>query len=191
VISERQIKMACSALVAGLALAGSAQGQSDVEFKPGAPAAVLKVSSLAFAEGQRIPPVHTGDGKNVSPPLQWSGSPAGAKSFALIADDPDAPVGTWVHWVIYNLPATDNQLPEAVPSQEHLANGARQGKTSFHKNEYGGPAPPPGKVHRYYFKLYALDTKLNLPPDADKEQLLKAMTHHVIATGQTMGTYSR
>lgn len=151
----------------------------------------LKLTSPAFAEGQPIPAKYTGDGPDVSPPLQWSGVPAGAKSLALICDDPDAPVGTWVHWVLYGLPASATELPENVPPQETLPSGARQGVNDFGRVGYGGPAPPPGKPHRYYFKLYALDTELNLKPKATKQELLRAMQGHILAEGQLMGTYQR
>lgn len=151
----------------------------------------LKLTSPAFAEGQPIPANYTGDGPDVSPPLQWSGVPAGAKSLALICDDPDAPVGTWVHWVLYGLPASATELPENVPPHETLPSGARQGVNDFGRVGYGGPAPPPGKPHRYYFKLYALDTELNLKPKATKPELLRAMEGHILAQGQLMGTYQR
>src|SRR6516164_7719219 len=118
----------------------------------------MQVSSSAVTEGTPIPKKYTADGADVSPPLQWQGTPPTAKSFALICDDPDAPRGTWVHWVLFNLPAEQRQLEEATPGVEVLASGAKHGKNDFGKIGYGGPAPPPGKPHRYFFKLYALDT---------------------------------
>jgi Raf kinase inhibitor-like YbhB/YbcL family protein len=151
----------------------------------------VQLMSTAFRDGESIPRQYTGDGKDISPPLQWTDTPAGTKSFAVIADDPDAPRGTWVHWVLYNLPATINDLTEGVPTQEVLANGAKQGTNDFGKIGYGGPAPPKGKAHRYFFKLYALDDSLNLQPGATKDQLLAAMKGHVLAEGQLMGTYAR
>jgi Raf kinase inhibitor-like YbhB/YbcL family protein len=152
----------------------------------------LQLTSTAFQEGEAIPKPHTGDGKDTSPPLRWTDPPAGTKSFALICDDPDAPRGTWVHWVLYNLPANTRELPEAVRARETLEAGARQGRNDFSKIGYGGPAPPRGKPHRYFFKLYALDTILSLAPaGATKDQLLAAMKDHVIAEGQLMGRYSR
>ena len=110
---------------------------------------------------------------------------------ALIADDPDAPGGTWVHWVIYDLPANAQELPEGVPPDRELANGARQGHNDFRKIGYGGPCPPRGPAHRYFFKLYALDTKLNLQPGATKAELERAIKGHVLAEAQQMGRYQR
>jgi Raf kinase inhibitor-like YbhB/YbcL family protein len=151
----------------------------------------IELSSTAFGDGANIPKQYTGDGKDVSPPLRWSDPPPETKSFALICDDPDAPRGTWVHWVLFNLPAEERQLEEAVPAQKELDKGVKQGKNDFGKIGYGGPAPPPGKSHRYFFKLYALDTALDLAPGATKDQLLAAMKGHVLAEGQLMGRYGR
>lgn len=151
----------------------------------------IEITSTAFKAGQSIPKPYTGDGADQSPPLQWSEAPAGAKSIALICDDPDAPRGTWVHWVLFNLPAQARDLEEAVPTTETLANGAKQGKNDFGNIGYGGPAPPRGKAHRYFFKLYALDVALDLPSGATKAQLEAAMKGHVLAEGQLMGTYQR
>jgi Raf kinase inhibitor-like YbhB/YbcL family protein len=151
----------------------------------------IQLSSSAFREGQPIPAQFTCDGQDISPALQWGDVPAGTKSLALIADDPDAPVGTWVHWVLYDLPAETRTLPQGVPTTETLKNGAKQGRNDFKKIGYGGPCPPPDKPHRYYFKLHALDTALTLMPGATKQQLLNAMTGHILGTGQLMGTYQR
>jgi Raf kinase inhibitor-like YbhB/YbcL family protein len=137
-----------------------------------------------------IPAKYTCDAENISPPLAWSGVPETAKTLALVADDPDAPRGTWVHWVIYNIPATEKGLAENVPARETIDSGARQGTNDFRKTGYGGPCPPSG-THRYFFKLYALDTDLNLPPGATKDQLLKAAEGHVVAQGQLVGRYTR
>jgi Raf kinase inhibitor-like YbhB/YbcL family protein len=142
-------------------------------------------------EGQPIPGKHTCDGPDVSPSLQWSEAPAGTKSFALVCDDPDAPMGTWVHWVIYGLPAAMRELPEMVATTERLPNGAKQGLNDFRRVGYGGPCPPPGGPHRYFFKLYALDTELPLQSRATKRDLLRAMSGHVLAEAQLMGTYQR
>lgn len=150
----------------------------------------IRLTSTAFAEGGIIPRKYTCDGADVSPPLAWDNVPDGTKSFALICDDPDAPMGTWVHWVLFNLPADVRSLPEAVPPDKELSNGARQGTNDFRKIGYGGPCPPRG-THRYYFKLYALDTTLDLPAGSSKAQLLKAMEGHVLAEGQLMGKYGR
>ncbi len=146
-------------------------------------------SSPAFGHGQPIPAVYTCKGRDISPPLTWSDLPQGTKSLALIMDDPDAPIGTWVHWVIYNIPSTRTGLEEAIPSEERLADGSLQGKNSWRRIGYGGPCPPSG-THRYYFRLYALDSMLSLAPGATKEQLLQAMQGHILAEAEWMGTFS-
>jgi len=150
----------------------------------------LKISSQAFQESGMIPRKHTCDGEDVSPPLAWTGVPDGAKTIALIADDPDAPMGTWVHWVLFNLPANVKELAGATPPDKELSSGAKQGKNDFRRIGYGGPCPP-GGTHRYFFKLYALDITLNLAAGATKADLLKAMQGHVLAEGQLMGKYKR
>jgi len=146
--------------------------------------------SSAFNEGEMIPKQYTCDGQDISPPLAWNDPPEDTKSLALVCDDPDAPMGTWVHWVLYGLPPTIRELPESQPSQKQLDNGAKQGTNDFRAIGYGGPCPP-GGTHRYYFKLYALDTELNLDPGKTKPELLTAMEGHVIAEGQLMGKYKR
>ena len=151
----------------------------------------IKITSPSFAEGQPIPSMYTCDGENVSPPLTWDQVPAGAKTLALICDDPDAPAGTWVHWVLYDLPATTRNLPEAVEPKVQLPNGAKQGRNDFKQIGYGGPCPPKGGPHRYYFKLYALDIELDLKSDATKNEVQQAMKGHTLAEGQLMGTYKR
>ena len=151
----------------------------------------MQITSIAFAEGQPIPDQYSCSGSDVSPPLQWTGAPAGAKSFAIIADDPDAPTGTWVHWVIYNLPPAAMSLAENVSQLPELTNGAKQGVNDFGKIGYNGPCPPPGKAHHYHFKIYALDTKLDLKSGATRKKLLEAMDGHVLAEGQLIGTYQR
>jgi len=150
----------------------------------------FKLTSPAFADGQMIPSKYTADGDNVSPPLAWEGLPPGTQSLALICDDPDAPVGTWVHWLMWNIPATPPSLREHVPPQKQLPNGSRQGVNDFGRIGYGGPAPPSG-THRYYFRLYALDTVLDLPAGASRGQLEKAMKGHILGQTQLMGKYSR
>ncbi len=150
----------------------------------------VTVESTAFSQGGMIPSVYTCDGKDVSPPLTWSEGPAGTKSYALISDDPDAPMGTWVHWILYNIPANITSLPENLPKTETLDNGALQGKSDFKRHGYGGPCPP-GGTHRYYFKIYALDTVIKAGPGLIKKQLLKAMDNHILAQGELMGKYSR
>ncbi|HUA38421.1 MAG TPA: YbhB/YbcL family Raf kinase inhibitor-like protein [Candidatus Sulfopaludibacter sp.] len=155
------------------------------------PAMNIPITSTAFAEGQPIPDPYTCAGLNVSPPLQWANAPAGVKSFALIADDPDAPMGTWVHWVIYNLPPAATALAENTPPAPELPDGSKQGINDFGNIGYGGPCPPPGRPHRYFFKIYALDVMLNIKSGATKKELLKAMEGHVLARGQRVGTYQR
>lgn len=150
----------------------------------------IKIASPAFEEGGLIPKKYTCDGLDISPPLAWSSIPAGAQSLALIADDPDAPVGTWVHWVLFNLAAEARELVEGIPPQRELENGARQGTNDFRRIGYGGPCPP-GGTHRYYFKLYTLDKVLELAAGATKSQLLEAMEGHILAQGQLMGRYRR
>jgi Raf kinase inhibitor-like YbhB/YbcL family protein len=155
------------------------------------PAMSIQITSTAFTEGRPIPDKYTCAGSNVSPPLQWTHAPAGAKSFALIAEDPDAPMGTWVHWVIYNLPSATTALAENTPPAPELPDGSKQGINDFRETGYGGPCPPPGKPHRYFFKIYALDAMLNLKSGATKEELVKAMDGHVLAEGRLTGTYQR
>ena len=151
----------------------------------------IQLTSSAFGEGSSIPARHTCDGLDLSPPLKWSSVPQGVKSLALIADDPDAPAGTWTHWVLYNLPAATDELREATPTTETLPGGGLQGRNDFRRIGYGGPCPPRGRPHRYYFKLYALDAELSLKPGANKSDVLRAMETHILAQGQLMGTYQR
>jgi Raf kinase inhibitor-like YbhB/YbcL family protein len=151
----------------------------------------IEITSTAFKAENPIPKKYTGDGADQSPPLHWSEPPSGTKSIALICDDPDAPRGTWVHWVLFNVSAQTDDLEEGVPTTETLGNGAKQGKNDFGNIGYGGPAPPKGKAHRYFFKVYALDVTLDLPPGATKAQLEAAMKGHILAEGQLMGTYQR
>jgi len=157
----------------------------------------LSVSSTAFQQGKPIPKKYTADGEDVSPPLAWSGLPAGTKQLALICDDPDAPrTEPWVHWVIYAVPPETGSLPEGLPRSERLANppGALQGRNSWPTDNLGyrGPAPPRAHgPHRYFFKLYALDTALALKPGLSKDELLAAIKGHVLAEGQLLGTYDR
>jgi Raf kinase inhibitor-like YbhB/YbcL family protein len=151
----------------------------------------FELTSSVFKEGELIPKKYTCEGPDASPLLRWGNPPQGTRSFALIADDPDAPVGTWVHWVIFNLPPDARELPEGVPTQDTLPNGARQGLNDFKRVGYGGPCPPPGKPHRYYFKLYALDRVLDLKPRVTKAHVLDASKGHVLAEAQLMGKFGR
>jgi Raf kinase inhibitor-like YbhB/YbcL family protein len=149
------------------------------------------LKSSAFADGQSIPKKHTGDGVDVSPPLVWANAPPKTASFALLCDDPDAPRGDWVHWVLFDIPADRTSLDEGVPTDAALADGSVQGRNDFGNLGYGGPAPPRGKPHRYFFRLYALDTALALPAEATKAQLHAAIKGHLLAETQLMGTYQR
>ena len=149
----------------------------------------LLISSIAFEQGQPIPATYSCDGQGISPPLTWSGAPPETRSFGLIMDDPDAPSGTYVHWVIYNIPAASAGLAEATPKDARLADGTSQGLNSARRTGYSGPCPP-GGTHRYFFKLYALDKMLDASGPG-KDQLLIAMQGHILAQGELMGTYSR
>lgn len=144
----------------------------------------LNLRSPAFSYGERIPVRYTCDGEDLSPPLVWDAPPPGTQALVLIADDPDAPRGTWVHWVLYDIPPTATQLAEG-------ASLGQPGRNSWGRTGFVGPCPPPGKPHRYFFRLYALDTLLNLPPGADKAQVERAMQGHILAQGEWMGTYGR
>jgi len=173
-----------------LVLLCSCSVRATPEGPPKEEAVKLKLTSTSFEDGGMIPPRHTCDGANVSPALAWSGVPENAAALALICDDPDAPMGTWVHWVLYDLPPEVTELPEGVPTQEVLDSGARQGRNGSRGIGYAGPCPPSG-THRYYFKLYALDQRVDLSPGATKKQLLAAMEGHILAEGQLMGRYKR
>ena len=150
----------------------------------------LEIRSTAFEEGGSIPRKYTCDGPDISPPLSWTQPPEGTKSLVLICDDPDAPMGTWVHWVLYGLSPDTLELPEDIPDKKEVMGGARQGTNDFHRIGYGGPCPP-GGTHRYYFKLYAIDSEPGLNSGATKKEVLTNIEGHVLAEGQLMGRYSR
>jgi Raf kinase inhibitor-like YbhB/YbcL family protein len=150
----------------------------------------IKITSSAFENEGMIPSKYTCDGANISPPLQWQAVPEETKSIALICDDPDAPIGTFVHWVVYNLPPDVRELKKNFPDDETLPDDTRQGINDFGRTNYGGPCPPSG-THRYYFKIYAMDKKIDMTSIADKDSLLKAMEGHILAAGQLMGKYKR
>lgn len=149
------------------------------------------ISSPSFSSGGTIPGKFTCSGADVSPGLSWNDPPAGTKSFALLVDDPDAPAGTWNHWTAWNLPAGLHSLPEHFSKDARLSDGTEQGKNDFHKTGYNGPCPPPGKPHRYYFKLFALDTTLNLKAGATKRDLESAMKGHILGQAEWMGRFGR
>ncbi len=179
-------------LMALLTLAACA-GAAAQHPTPAAGSAVISITAPAFAAGAPIPAQYTCQGQEISPALDWSPPPAGTQSLALIMDDPDAPGGTWVHWLVYNLPPETSGLPEgasrAKSAENSLPQGALQGKTSFKRSDYGGPCPPSGQ-HRYYFHLYALDIQLT-QPGLTKPELLQAMDGHILAQGEVMGVYQK
>ena len=150
----------------------------------------LEITSPAFPQAGSIPAAFSCEGRDISPALTWSEPPAGTQSFALIMDDPDAPVGTWVHWVIFNIPASARGLAEGIPTDPQLGDGSIQGRTSAGTAGYHGPCPPSG-THRYFFKLYALDAELTLKAQATKDDLVRAMERHTLGEGRLMGTYKR
>ena len=178
------------AWLAGLAFSLTPGSPVTLAFQRGHSMA-FTLASTSFAQGGDIPRKFTCDGADVSPELSWNGAPTGARSFALIADDPDAPAGTWTHWVLYDLPPATSSLPEGVSKTEELSSGGRQGRNDFRKIGYGGPCPPPGKPHRYFFKLYALDRLLNLSPGSSKQEVEEAMQGHILAQAEWMGKYRR
>lgn len=150
----------------------------------------MRIESPAFEPAGSIPPEHTCDGKDVSPPLAWTDPPAGTASFALICDDPDAPAGTWVHWVLWNIPPAERRLTKGIARTAELTGGACQGTNDFRRLGYGGPCPPSG-THRYFFRLFALDATLNLSAGATREELERAMSGHVLGRAELMGRYRR
>jgi Raf kinase inhibitor-like YbhB/YbcL family protein len=155
----------------------------------GKPMATFQLKSSVFSNGGAIPPKFTCDGADLSPALSWNDPPAGTKALALIMDDPDAPAGTWVHWVLYDLPASARELPEGVPKAKDLQIGARQCSNDFRRIGYGGPCPPRGAAHRYSFRLYALDRPTQLPAGAAKSDLERAMKGHILAQSDLIGRF--
>lgn len=150
----------------------------------------MKLTTPAFSDGGAIPPKYMCDGENVSPPLEWSGLPAGAKCLALIMDDPDAPRGVFLHWLIYGIPASESGLAEGIGEGGEQAGGGTQGRNDFGDIGYGGPCPPSG-THRYYFRLFALDSDIPLKSGASRKQLESAMAGHVLGQTELMGRYTR
>jgi Raf kinase inhibitor-like YbhB/YbcL family protein len=172
-------------------LAACSQEVEPIVGVEGEAGAAITLTSPAFAHERAIPREYTCDGADLSPELAWSGLPAGTASLALICDDPDAPGRTWVHWVLYNLPADAAGLPEGLPAEAEPPAGGVHGESDFGRLGYGGPCPPAGKPHRYFFRLYALDTKLDLAAGASKQEVVDAMQEHILAQGELMGTYQR
>ena len=186
------VPVACAgALTAAVLVGGCAGGVEVAALKGEAAEATLEVTSPSFAEGTKIPVRHTCDGEDVSPELAWSQPPAGTASLALIVDDPDAPGGDWVHWVLYDISPDAGDLPEGVAVAEVTPSGASNGVNDFKRLGYGGPCPPSGAPHRYFSKLYALDAEVGLESGATKADLLRRIEGHVLAEGRLMGTYKR
>jgi Raf kinase inhibitor-like YbhB/YbcL family protein len=149
----------------------------------------FRVTTTSFRSGGPIPKKFTCDGEDISPALSWTDPPTGTKGLAVIVDDPDAPAGTWVHWVLYDLPAETHNLPEGTPKDRSLPGGAQQGRNDFGKIGYNGPCPPRGTVHRYFFKLYALNSKTGLNPGATKSEFERAMKGHILAQAELIGKF--
>ena len=191
---NKTMKPLIPSLILMLLLTACADNATQPAAPAGATPAALTVTSPAFQPGQPIPSQYTCQGDDSSPALQWTNPPAGTKSLALIMDDPDAPVGTWVHWVVYNIPTDAGGLAEgaskANASEFQLPQGTVQGRTSFNRSDYGGPCPPSGS-HRYFFRLFALDVAtLALPPRFSAGEVLRAMQGHVLAEATLHGTYT-
>lgn len=185
----RSLRARTIPLIVSLAFAAAVMGALSGSSAP-APAS-LELRSTAFQPGGDIPKKFTCSGSDVSPALEWGEPPAGTRSLALIVDDPDAPAGTWVHWVVFDLPASARRLPEGVAKSESVPGGGRQGLNDFQKTGYGGPCPPPGAPHRYFFKIYAVDKPLGLGPHSTKQSVEEAMKGHVLAQGELMGRFGR
>ena len=199
--SERISAKLALSFVAGAVLATAGAGTPSLALAgrasfffipvPGATTMAFAISSSSFPNDGEIPKKFTCDGADVSPELSWTRPPAETQSLALIADDPDAPVGTWTHWVLFDLPPDTTSLPENVSKVDELPHGGRQGRNDFRKIGYGGPCPPAGHAHRYFFKLYALDRMLNLKPGSSKQELEQAVEGHVLGQTEWMGKYQR
>lgn len=190
-ITTRSASVFALIFFAMLSLPVCPYGETKPAAKEGMPILKITLTSSAFKEGETMPVRHTCCGPDVSPPLTWPHPPAGTRSMALLCEDPDAPRGLWVHWVLWGLPADSTSLPEAVAKDKTLKGGALQGKNDFGRIGYGGPCPPPGKPHRYFFRIYALDRLLDLKPGATRSDLLKAMEGHILAEGELMGRFAR
>jgi hypothetical protein len=186
VLRHRMLVVLPALILAVLALAVPAEvrGQRRSSSK-------MELRTTSFTAGGFIPKRFTCEGENVSPVLAWTEPPPGTQSFALIEDDPDAPSGSFVHWVVYDLPAAYRKLPEALPANDEMPGGGRQGTNDFSRIGYSGPCPPPGKPHHYFIRLYALDAKLDLRPAATRKELDSAMQGHILAQGELMGRFQR
>lgn len=197
-IRQNRLLLTAGVLIMAL-IGGCNDSQKGTSSQPvtekGGSVMAISLHSTAFGDKQPIPRKYTGDGEDKSPPLNWTGLPDGTRELALIVDDPDAPrPQPWVHWLLYKIPAAVDRLPEGVTPSMNVSTpaGALQGKNSWNKIGYGGPAPPPGHgVHRYFFKLYALDKPLDLKGGVDKDALLAAMQGHILGQAELIGTYQR
>ena len=177
-------------LVAAAVWAAGCGGGDGENRRQGERTMNMTIESSAFADGQAIPARYTGDGEDVSPPLAWSNLPNGTAELALVMDDPDAPRGTWDHWIVYKIPPDRTGLKEAAAGAGRRADPPlAEGRNSWGKTGYGGPAPPPGKPHHYHFKLYALDAPVDLPAGATKARLESAIKGHVLGKAELVGTY--
>jgi Raf kinase inhibitor-like YbhB/YbcL family protein len=176
------------AVATSVFLAGCSERAQQPEPAHAKDPSAMRLTSAAFADGQDIPDKYTCHGQDISPPLQWSDAPAQSKSIAVTCEDPDAPSGTFTHWVIFDVPATATKLSGNVSKTATLPDGSKQGKNSFGNVGYNGPCPPSGKMHHYIFKVYALDTAVTLDPGVAKEDLVNAMNDHILAQGQLTGT---
>lgn len=190
-ISVQRYFGAVTVLLIGMAVLPVLSLRLPQDGSKGAPTMTFALRSPDFADGANIPRAFTCEGEDRSPALEWSDVPPGTKTFALIADDPDAPAGTWVHWVIYNIPGSARSLASGMERKEQLGDGSRQGRNDFRKVGYNGPCPPPGKAHRYFFKLYALSTELKLASGASKSDVERAMEAHILARAEWKGRYQR
>jgi Raf kinase inhibitor-like YbhB/YbcL family protein len=191
VFRNPQVPVGLGCLYSLLICAGlTACGSPDTDINPSNIPNTMNLQSAAFTHNGLIPTQYTCDGGDISPPLSWDDPPQNTQSFALIVDDPDAPGRTFVHWVMYNLPPDRRELPEGVNPGDNLGSNVQQGKSDFGRTGYGGPCPPSG-THRYFFKLYALDTMLELPTNARKPDLLQAMDGHILAGAELIGRYTR
>ena len=182
-------------VVFSLCAGGKTEGKGskgEVSKNNGGGGTKMEIKSSAFGNGERIPKKYTCEGEDISPPLSWSGVPAEAKSLVLIVDDPDAPIGTFTHWVVYDIPVSQTGLPENFEKKSEVG-AIKQGRNDFGRVGWGGPCPPPGHgTHRYFFKLYAISKeKLGLPPGASKSDVMKAMEGNILAQAEFYGTYSR
>ena len=190
----RQLLIACAccaALLSAIAMTACSRAEPVPAVDLEVADLNIEVTSPAFGQGEPIAPTYTCDGEDWSPPLKWSAAPLGTKSITLIAHDPDAPGGTWVHWVLYDIPPNVTELQVSVPAQDVLPVGAKHGVNDFKRRDYGGPCPPQGSPHRYFFNVYALDIKTEFEPGKTRADLERKMKGHILAQGRLMGTYQR